>query len=58
MLRILVISLLFICASINAQKVKLKKVFNEKDLKGWVIPKGNIWWTVHNKVLEATRRRI
>ena len=54
MLRILVISLLFICASINAQKVKLKKVFNEKDLKGWVIPKGNIWWTVHNKVLEAT----
>lgn len=54
MIRILVISLLFICASTNAQKVKLKKVFNEKNLKGWVIPEGNIWWVVDNKVLEAT----
>lgn len=29
----------------TAQEPKMKKVFNEKNLKGWVVPDNNIWWS-------------
>ena len=45
--------LLFLSLQGFSQNVKLKKAFNGKDLKGWVIPDGNLWWTVNNKILEA-----
>lgn len=31
-----------------AQDAKMKSIFNGKNLKGWVIPEDNIWWTVEN----------
>ena len=32
---------------------KMKKIFNGKSLKGWVVPEGNIWWRVSDGVLSA-----
>lgn len=32
---------------------KLKKIFNGKDLSGWVAPEGNIWWSASNGILTA-----
>tara|TARA_B110000305_G_C19452837_1_gene649026 strand:- start:3152 stop:3745 length:594 start_codon:yes stop_codon:yes gene_type:complete len=51
--KILYVLLLFLSLQGFSQNVKLKKAFNGKDLKGWVIPDGNLWWTVNNKILEA-----
>lgn len=31
-----------------AQQTKMKPIFNGKNLKGWVIPENNIWWSVEN----------
>ena len=28
-------------------------IFNGKDLKGWVVPKDNIWWTVEGGILRC-----
>ncbi|PKA97330.1 uncharacterized protein DUF1080 [Flavobacteriaceae bacterium MAR_2009_75] len=36
-----------------AQEVKLKKAFNGKNLKGWVVPENNVWWSVNDGVLFA-----
>lgn len=38
---------------VQAQNVKMKKAFNGKNLKGWVEPEGNIWWTVQDGILSA-----
>jgi hypothetical protein len=35
----------------QAQDPKLKKIFNGKNLKGWVEPANNVWWTVNDGVL-------
>lgn len=35
----------------TAQEAKLKKAFNGKNLKGWVIPENNIWWSVNDGML-------
>jgi hypothetical protein len=51
--KILYVLVLFLSLQGFSQNVKLKKSFNGKDLKGWVIPDGNLWWTVNNKILEA-----
>jgi hypothetical protein len=51
--KILYVLALFLSLQGFSQNVKLKKAFNGKDLKGWVIPDGNLWWTVNNKILEA-----
>ena len=32
---------------------KLKKIFNGKDLTGWVEPEGNIWWSANKGILTA-----
>ncbi|SHJ80943.1 protein of unknown function [Pseudozobellia thermophila] len=37
----------------QAQQAKLKKAFNGKNLKGWVVPENNIWWSVKEGVLFA-----
>ena len=35
----------------NAQEPKLKKIFNGKNLTGWVAPENNTWWTVSDGML-------
>jgi hypothetical protein len=43
--------LLTVIVSTQAQDPKLKKIFNGKNLKGWVEPANNEWWTVNDGVL-------
>jgi hypothetical protein len=43
--------LLMFIVSTQAQDPKLKKIFNGKNLKGWVEPANNVWWTVNDGVL-------
>ena len=43
--------LLMAVVSTQAQDPKLKKIFNGKNLKGWVEPANNVWWTVNDGVL-------
>tara|TARA_R110002049_G_scaffold142023_5_gene303790 strand:+ start:6969 stop:7568 length:600 start_codon:yes stop_codon:yes gene_type:complete len=47
------IALICFNLGINAQSPKLKRAFNGKDLKSWVLPKNNIWWTAKNGILNA-----
>jgi hypothetical protein len=34
-----------------AQEPKLKKIFNGKNLKGWVAPANNTWWMAGKGIL-------
>lgn len=43
--------LLTVIVSTQAQDPKLKKIFNGKNLKGWVEPANNVWWTANDGVL-------
>jgi hypothetical protein len=43
--------LLTIIVSTQAQDPKLKKIFNGKNLKGWIEPANNVWWTVNDGIL-------
>jgi hypothetical protein len=43
--------LLMVIVSTQAQDPKLKKIFNGKNLKGWVVPENNVWWTANDGVL-------
>jgi hypothetical protein len=43
--------LLMVIVSTQAQDPKLKKIFNGKNLKGWVEPANNVWWTVNDGIL-------
>jgi hypothetical protein len=49
------ILLLFISTSFTTDEKdpKLKKIFNGKNLDGWVAPEGNIWWTAEKDILTA-----
>ncbi len=38
---------------IDAKEPKLKPIFNGKNLKGWVVPENNIWWSVADGVLSV-----
>ncbi|MDA0196279.1 MAG: DUF1080 domain-containing protein [Bacteroidetes bacterium] len=38
---------------IHAQNPKLKNAFNGKNLKGWVVPENNIWWTAKDGILSV-----
>ena len=49
--RLLILILSLICFIGNAQKTKLKKAFNGKNLNGWVVPIDNVWWVAENGVL-------
>jgi hypothetical protein len=53
MKKLLILSIaLTLSCSLNSQAQKLKKIFNGKNLDGWVIPQpNNDNWTVANKVL-------
>lgn len=35
----------------HAQDVKMKKIFNGRNLKGWIAPPNNIWWLANKGVL-------
>lgn len=44
----------FIClfaTLIQAQTPKMKKIFNGRNLRGWVVPQNNIWWKADTGVL-------
>ncbi|WKN40426.1 3-keto-disaccharide hydrolase [Tunicatimonas pelagia] len=46
---LLIIAALFI----QADDPKMKKIFNGKNLKGWVEPENNIWWSVEDGILKV-----
>ena len=52
---ILTIITLFISTSFTIEKKDpmLKKIFNGKNLDGWVAPDGNIWWIAEKGILSA-----
>lgn len=43
------LSLLAICPSVFAEPIS--SIFNGKDLSGWKVPEGNIWWSVADGAL-------
>jgi hypothetical protein len=51
---ILFITLFFAMAfSSPLQGQKMKKIFNGKNLKGWVVPENNVWWKAEKGVLSV-----
>jgi|SRR5690606_33926470 len=52
-LRHTLVLILAIAFQAQAQEVKMKPIFNGKNLKGWEVPENNIWWTVNDGVLSA-----
>jgi hypothetical protein len=52
---LIVLIIVFISSSFTMveKDPKLKKIFNGKDLDGWVAPEGNIWWTAEKGILTA-----
>ena len=36
---------------VHAQTPKMKKIFNGRNLKGWIVPENNVWWTAEKGVL-------
>ncbi|MEX2593341.1 MAG: DUF1080 domain-containing protein [Anditalea sp.] len=47
---------IFTCAlflQVQAQEAKMKPIFNGKNLKGWVVPENNIWWTASDGILSV-----
>lgn len=55
MKKILIVTLLLLFASakLPAQQPRLKKIFNGKDLKGWIAPANNTWWTAGKGILHV-----
>ena len=48
------VSIIFIFSAFTTNEdPKLKKIFNGKDLQGWVAPENNIWWIVDEGMLTA-----
>lgn len=47
------ILLLFASTSVPAQQPRLKKIFNGKNLDGWVAPANNTWWTAGKGILHV-----
>ncbi|MEO7768975.1 MAG: DUF1080 domain-containing protein [Ferruginibacter sp.] len=41
----------FIQLMAQGQEPTLKKIFNGKNLKGWVVPENNTWWTADKGIL-------
>lgn len=48
-----ILFLIFLSFGVFAQKPKMKKIFNGKNLKGWVIPDDKNCWTVENGLLKV-----
>ena len=55
MKKILAILCFFACFTTlaQAQDPKMKKIFNGKSLKGWVVPDSNIWWKADRVILSV-----
>ena len=55
MKKILAILCFFVCFTTfaQAQEPKMKKIFNGKSLKGWVVPDSNIWWKADRGILSV-----
>lgn len=52
----LVCTILALCTisfNLIAQEPVLKKVFNGRNLNGWVVPENNIWWSVADGILKT-----
>lgn len=49
----LIILFFFSALLLQAQDVKMKPVFNGKNLKGWIVPENNIWWKAENGILSV-----
>ena len=45
--------LVIVMGFVQAEDPKMKKIFNGKNLNGWVAPENNIWWTAQDGVLTA-----
>ncbi len=41
------------CFCVQRQSPNLKSAFNGNDLKGWVAPENNIWWSANDGILSA-----
>ncbi|MFT4567634.1 MAG: hypothetical protein ACI9FN_002601 [Saprospiraceae bacterium] len=50
---LVLIVVIFFSLNLQAQSPKLKKAFNGKNLKCWVAPDNNIWWTAKDGILSA-----
>ena len=48
-----ILFLVLLSFGVFAQKPKMKKIFNGKNLKGWVIPDDKNCWTVENSLLKV-----
>lgn len=49
-----ILALIISSSFINSEKEpKLKEIFNGKNLDGWKVPEGNIWWTAEKGILSA-----
>jgi hypothetical protein len=48
---LVIIIFLGIQTIVLSQEPTLKKIFNGKDLKGWVVPPDNVWWTANDGIL-------
>ena len=48
-----VILLFVMLAMAPPKEPKMKKIFNGKNLKGWVVPENNIWWSAADGMLSV-----
>lgn len=48
------VSIALVIASTSLPAQELPKIFNGNDLSGWKVPTDNVWWKVHDGILEAT----
>lgn len=52
--KLLVIIALFLTVGmVPVKDPKMKKIFNGKNLKGWIVPENNTWWSAGNGVLSV-----
>lgn len=50
---LVVLTVFLSLALTSAKEPKMKKIFNGKNLKGWVEPDNNIWWTASDGILSV-----
>ena len=50
---LVIIALFFVVGMVPVKEPKMKKIFNGKNLKGWVVPENNIWWSAGDGVLSV-----
>jgi hypothetical protein len=55
MRKLLICILVLLCTSnaLEAQQPRLKKIFNGKNLDGWIAPANNTWWTAGKGILHV-----